>query len=321
LTITFTKPAVGSYSFAVTLTDKYNASIQSSVLKLVVVNKNTNSYTLSYNQDQYSLYVDNELVDGDFELFEGQTYSVKYVAYDGYNINSVTINGVSSSTSATQISSVSTDYKIEAKTIEQSTLTINFISDYGDIYVDGQKLDVAYYSVARDSDLSFKITSKEGYAIRKVTVDGETITANNGVYTISDITSSKVVTVTYDEAYYLIEITFVNACGSYVVGNGGNLENVGHGSSREITISANEGYEVDFVSVNGSVINVKNGTFVISDIDDDQEVVVSFTQKKTSIFSSENSSIVYYFLVFLGIFVAFVIGKVCVHLYNKKRKM
>ena len=118
----------------------------------------------------------------------------------------------------------------------------------------------------------------------------------------------------------MVEITFVNSCGSYIVSNGGNLINVAHGSSREITISAFEGYVIDFVSIDGKILDIIDGTFTINEIDSDKEVIVSFKAEKTSLFKRDDSAILYYFIIFLALFVIFIIGLVVMKIVRRKQK-
>lgn len=322
LTLSFKNLSIGNYSIKVDLTDRFGVEVSSNILRLVVVDENATSYTLSYNAGNFDLFVDGELVEGDFEIFEGQTYSITYQPSAGYNINSVTLNDEQkNSNSGFRISNVQQDYKININTIEQSILTVNFNSSVGDVYVDGQKLEVSYYTVDRGSNLTFTIDSDYGYAVKKVLVDGVELVANeDGSYTISDITASKVVVVDFEEAYYTIDITFVNSCGSYIVSNGGNLSNVAFGSSREITISAFDGYEIDFISVDGKIVDVDDGTFVIDEIDSDKNVIVSFKSAKSSFFSNDNSAIFYYFIIFLVLFVVFAVASIVVYFVRKKQK-
>ena len=323
LTLSFDSLSIGNYSIKVDLSDRFGEEVSSNILRLVVVEKDATSYTLSYNAGNFDLFVDGELVEGDFEIFEGQTYSITYQPSAGYNINSVTLNDEQkNSNSGFRISNVQQDYKININTIEQSILTVNFNSSLGDVYVDGQKLEVSYYTVDRGSNLTFTIDSDYGYAVKKVLVDGVELVANeDGSYTISDITASKVVVVDFEEAYYTIDITFVNSCGSYIVSNGGNLLNVAFGSSREITISAFDGYEIDFISVDGEIVEVEEGTFVIDEIDSNKNVIVSFKSAKSSFFSNDNSAIFYYFIIFLVLFVVFAIASVVMYFLRKKRKI
>ncbi len=311
----------GNYNTKIVVYDYSGDKIEFNVMKLIVVPRNTETYRLNYNSAEYDLYVDGVMVDSDVELFKGQNYTIQYVAHSGYDINSVVLNDEHISIDGFYIENVTDDMSLSVNTIEKNSLTVNFVSKYGDIYVGNDKLTVEYYSVERNSSLSFKVVSNLGWLVKRVLVDGVEISPNsNNVYTISNITSKKTVEVKYEEANYFIEITFVNSCGSYIVSNGGNLSNVAHGSSREITISAYEGYAVDFVSIDGQLIKVSNGTFRIENIDSDKEIVVSFKKQKTSLFKRDHSTILYYFIIILAFFAIFLIGSVIVHFVKKDKK-
>ncbi len=319
----------GNYDIVINLKDYYGETVSSNVMKMVVVPKSTESYTLSYNNDEYDLYVDGELVSSNVKLFKGQNYSITYAAHKGYNINKIVINGQTMSTNPLRydIQGANGDVVISINTVEKDRLDVNFISEHGDIYINGSLLQDSFPSVDRGETLRFTVSSDEGWIVRKVLVDGREVSATGGVYTISNITSKKVVEVKYEEANYSIEISFVNSCGSFIVNGGdatgGVISNVAHGSSRVITISANEGFAIDFVSINGNVIEVTGGKVTvvnIDEIDSDKEVIVSFKSQKISIFKRDNSTILYYFIVLLALFVLFIVGIVVMKIVRKYKK-
>lgn len=322
--ITISNLRTGNYNILVNLTDQFGDAVSTNVMRVVVVPRTTESFVLRYNDAEYYLYVDGELVTSDVELFKGQTYSIVYIPYDGYNINSVNINGVPVRVNTENLpyvlNNVSEDVVVDVKTIEKDSLTVNFISEHGDVYVNGELLTVKHKMVERNGTIRFKIESDQGWIVKKVLVDGKELAPVNGEYVISNIISKKDVEIKFEEANYLIEITFVNSCGSFIVSNGGNLSNVAHGSSREITISAFDGYAIDFVSIDGKLVKVVNGTFTIDSIDSNKEVIVSFKPVKVSLFKRDNSIILYYFIVLLALFVLFVVGDVTMKIVRKKKK-
>lgn len=322
--VTISNLRTDTYNFRLDLTDVFGQTVSSNVTKLVVVPQSTETFTLTYNTGNFKLYVDEELVTSDIELFKGQNYTIKCEALPGYDLNSVTINDIPGTAYEqyiyANINNVNSDVAVKVNTVEKDRITVNFVCEQGDVYVNSELLTESHYTVDRNATITFRIDSKQGWIVRRVFVDGEEIEAVNGVYTISNITQRKRVEVKFEEANYLIQITFVNSCGSYIVSNGGNLANVAHGSSREITISAFDGYAIDFVSIDGKIVEINNGSFSINEIDSDKEVIVSFKAEKTSLFKRDDSAILYYFIVFLVLFVIFVIGLVVMHIVRKKHK-
>ncbi len=322
--ITVSNLRADTYNFKLDLTDTFGKTISSNVLKLVVVPRDTEKFTLTYNKGNYKLYIDDELINSDVELYKGQSYTIKCEALPGYDLNSVFINGMPGTVYEQYIyanlNNVDSDVSIKVNTVEKDRITVNFVCEQGSVYVNSELITESHYTVDRNATISFKIESNQGWVVKRVFVDGEDIEAVDGVYTISNITQRKKVEVKFEEANYLVEITFVNSCGSYIVSNGGNLINVAHGSSREITISAFEGYVIDFVSIDGKILDIIDGTFTINEIDSDKEVIVSFKAEKTSLFKRDDSAILYYFIIFLALFVIFIIGLVVMKIVRRKQK-
>ncbi len=321
--VTISNLRTGSYNVVANLRDAFGNEAQTNVMRVVVVARDTESYLLRCNDAEYSLYVDGELVTSEYEVFKGQTYTITYFAHAGYNINSVYINDelIKDGTENVPytITNVSKDIVVNVSTIEKDSLVVAFTSNHGNVYVNGELLTVKNKMVDRNASVEFSIVSDQGWIVRRVLVDGNEISAINGKYRISNITSSKEVEVKYEEANYLIEITFVNSCGICTVDNSGNLV-VAHGDSREITITALDGFVIDFVSVNGEIVKITDGKLKLKAIDSDKDIVVSFKPQKVSLFKRDDSSILYYFIVLLILFVLFVIGNVTMKIVRKKKK-
>ena len=118
---------------------------------------------------------------------------------------------------------------------------------------------------------------------------------------------------------FSINITYSNASGVLSI-EGANLDRVAYGQDVTFTVSAGKNYRLDFVSVNGKIVEVVNGKFVLENIDENKDIVVSFVKEKYSIFSSDNPTIGYYFVIIVGLFVLFVVGSVVLKAIKKKKQ-
>src|SRR5208337_3104750 len=103
---------------------------------------------------------------------------------------------------------------------------------------------------------TFTITPNTGYSIASLTVDGSPVTAASS-YTFSNIEASHTITATFTINTYTITVTQgdngVIAPGTTTINFGGN---------QTFTITANTGYYIADVSVNGSSVDaVSSYTF------------------------------------------------------------
>ena len=314
--------SVGSYTFKVRVSDDVD-SIESQTMTIKVVASSTTEYTINRAEGNYEIYVDGDLIGNSFKLYKNQTYNIAVVSQTGYNVSNIYIDGHSVAEGEYYSVVVVDDVDIELNAVEVGDFEVNFeieTDDHGDnkgyVYVDGESVE--FVAIQReDNTLSFTVEGKTGYYVKRVTANGELLVATNGIYTIENILEDYVVSIIFEKAAYAIEITYVNACGTYA---SADLSSVDYGDSREITIYAKNGYKVDFVTVNGQVIEVKNGTFVISSVDGDKDVVVSFKRSGSAIFDDDNSAILYYFIVFAVILAMFIVARVVLFLVRKKRQ-
>lgn len=323
LTLTITDLAVSTspYPIYVVFEDSYGNTEQSNELDIYVVSASTQTFEIGKNSAQYDLYVDGTLVDGDITLYRGIDYSIMAVARPGYTIKSITINGVAAADNApTVVENVSADVELNVVVEAKTSLAVEFDVD-GEalIYVDSVLQNSAVKMVARGANINFSIVGENGYVVKRVSVNGVALEAQNGVYSLKNITADMVVSVEMVAVYFSINITYSNAFGGLSI-EGANLDHVAYGQDVTFTISAKEGFTLDFVSVNGQHISVVNGKFVLSNIDENKDIVVSFTKNKASIFSGDNSTIIYYFIIIAVLFVLFIAGTVVLKIIKKNQQ-
>ena len=119
----------------------------------------------------------------------------------------------------------------------------------------------------------FTVTADEGYQLTGVTGCGGTLEGNT--FTTSTITAACSVEATFEEKTYTVTATVQGDNGMI---SGENLEGVGHGDVRELTVTPSEGYEVNTISGCGGSLNVDGTTYTTGEIVADCEVVVSFVE-------------------------------------------
>ena len=309
-----------SYDFKVGVEDMYGNTTLSSNTRIVVVPTSAIRYVFDACAGNYSVFVDDWAIDlSTFRFYSGNTYCVKVVAENGYQITNVKIDDQTTVDNTLTNLLPTKDVKIALTSAAMESLKVSFNITHGEVVVDNEKVNEVF--VSRGQDLSFTINGDMGYNIKRVIVNDEKIEATNGVYTIENVTTTQVVDIVMEETYYNFMSTYPKACATVVCSGLNEEGKAKHGGTVEITIVPDNGFKIDFVTVNGVVKKLTNGnTLEIKGITEDIEVVVSLKEAKASIFSSTNDSVVLqYFIVFGAIFVLFILGRIVLFIIRKNK--
>ncbi len=312
---------VGKYNFSLTLSDGLGNTVKTSNMLIVVVSQTNAQIAVNFSVSNIYVLVNNTKITSGTKLYANQDYSISVGAEEGFSLQRVKINDVwySSSQLPLSLSNVTSDINIssaEVQTLQELPVNMNFDREKGDIMVENQNVNEGV-NVGRHENLTFMIQPKEGYVVKSVKLNGADLTPNqDDVYVVEDVTTSLDIAVEFKEAYYNLKISLGNGGTLTTVGGDGNK--IAHGSDRTFHIGAYEGYEVDFVSINGQMIDLSQNTFSLENIQKDYDIVVSFKEAKA--FGGENKLILYYFLVMAGIFVTFVVARVVLFFVRKKKK-
>lgn len=315
LNINFVDLTEGEYILSVQLTDLYGNNINAQSCKIVVVEPTREKYTINYQEGQFDVFVDGELITPNTQLYTGFDYNVQILPKDGYTLDNVLVNGTTKSEQFTLDSSISSgqNFEITTKEVASVNVTFEYNISYGQIIVDDQPAISTV--VDRGDDLSFTINLADGYNVSRVYVDEQVISPVNGVYTINNLLTDKHVEVEFEKKYYKIDITQGNGGSIYI--SGASQDMVEYGSSVTLLLSASEGYVLDSVLLNGEIAEVQDDKLVLENIDQDYEVVVQFAKSNENIF--KDAVLVRYFIVLLIIFVIFVLAKLILYFARKEK--
>lgn len=316
--LNLTNLTIGNYEISVSLTDKFGNKTTSTNTNVIVLSDDAETYNISFDDGDFSIFIDGELVNPQTELFEGYDYEIEVSAKAGYEIEGITLNNQSVS-SPVSVEMLSEDLVFAVSTKEKEILDVQFyVEDGGDVLVDGLKVDKS--TVARNSNFSFVIEPKDGYKIDFVLVNGEEIMSTTNVYTVEGVAQDLVIDVNFTILKY--NVTVIAGKGGSVFRKGvlTDSTNVAYGSDLEFDIVCSEGYVVDFITVNGEKIQFEDNSFKIENINQHCEIIVSFKTATVSIFDGEHSAIFIYFMVFVVLFIVFVLAKVSLAVYRKKKK-
>ena len=178
---------------------------------------------------------------GSVSVISGGSQTFTITPNSGYQVSSVTVDGVNQGaiTSYT-FSNVTGNHTISVM-FSQITYTITATAGTGGTISPSGSVTVAY-----GGNQSFAITPNSGYQVSSVTVDG----VNQGAitsYTFSNVSGNHTISATFSQITYTITAT---------AGTGGTISPSGNvsvtsGGSQTFTITANSGYQVSQVTVDG----------------------------------------------------------------------
>lgn len=208
----------------------------------------------------------------------GENYTFTLTVNTGYQIGAVKVNGktvVPDGTTYT-VTGVTEDLTIVVEGAQKQSFTVGPMSGTGYTIVPeaGSASPVEY-----GGSFSFKVVVADGYAgTLVVTAGGAMLTANNGVYTVENITEAKTIAVS-GLALKVYNVTLPTV-GVMTVG----AATTTHGNDYTFTLDIATGYEGTPVVKLGEQVLVADGntyTISASDITDDITITVEGVTKKT----------------------------------------
>ena len=131
--------------------------------------------------------------------------------------------------------------------------------------------------VTEGGSYSFTVTVNNGYeGTPVVKVNGTELTAVDGVYTISNITEAKTVTVEgITQKVNTYTVTLTEGVGYAIAAAEGSSSPVTEGGSFSFTVTVNNGYEgTPVVKANDTELTAENGVYTITNISASQTVTV-----------------------------------------------
>ena len=200
---------------------------------------------------------------------EGENLTVEITPNKYYRINRFTIDN----------KAISSDVEMQSYTFENikqnHTLDVSFeralfkivssSGENGSIFPDGEIV------VEKGSSQSFTITSSPEYAIDKLLLDMEPVQWTGNPFVISEITTGHQLFVTFTRAYTVTVETDENG----QVLPSGNIS-VGEGSYQSFEIIPNPNYNIDKVLVNDEVVDIRNNTLTLYNVQQPYHIQASF---------------------------------------------
>lgn len=320
----------GTYDFKLNCFDADENQIESKLLKIEVVDENADVFFVDFQTNEnFKVFVDGNLIDFSQGFSQLSTHIVEIKPLAGFVLNNVFVNGQAVSSEQIgllsckfEVSLNSQNLSIEVETSPKTTLTVNFEGDGLEKVIVDQK-EIESQEVERNGSLTFSIVAQEGLCIKRVSINGKILKeleGQKGTYTINDIVSDLQVEIEFENQFNEVQVV----CGKGgVVSTNGSAEKteLAYGEKRIYTVSAYEGFEIDFVSVNGNLVKVVNNQFEVVNTSESNKqlisVVISFKQEKNNGFSSLMGL---YLIVFGSLILVFVVASVILHFVRKRNK-
>ena len=238
-----------------------------------------------------------------YTLDAGTAVTLTFKANEGYYLSSLTVNGTDVTSLVENniytINSITSNTSIVA-TYKLLTYSVSLTVDKNGVvnYNDGNAVSgtTATYIADYGSQAVLTIKPNSGYRFKSLTVNGEDMTSEvdltTGTYTITYTVKETIISVEFEEipatTYTLSLTSDANGSISYgdqKVSGGTSSLSVAEGTNAVISISANDGYRLKSLSVDGTDVtsSVVNNSYTISNITANTTVSAVFTQIITDI--------------------------------------
>lgn len=306
----------GDYKFSITFTDCFGNSVETKVVAVKVVSSATEK-KLTVNGENFKLLVNGKEYTTNMTLFMGCAYDFQVTPSVGYTLKSLIVAGNSQSVNVKEFSvdEVTDDITIEIVAEKKTSVTVTFNPTNCKIMSGKVVVTGAVEVKSSTADYAFSIVSNEGTYLKRVTVNGELLEAgDDGVFHLTNILDDLNVDVVCESKILSVDVFIAGDLGTYSVVGNKSLSEVAYGSNREIVLSANDGYKVATVIVNGQVYDASNGKIVLNNVDEDTEIIVSFKKTGLNMFGSTDSfpKILVIVLVVLVVIILVSIILICV---------
>jgi outer membrane protein assembly factor BamE (lipoprotein component of BamABCDE complex) len=204
----------------------------------------------------------------------GQTFT--FSPNSGYEVDKVTVDGsVVSAGSSYAFNNVTTNHTISV-TFKQTSVTTHKITASaganGTISPNGE------VSVTNGGSQTFTFSPNSGYEVDKVTVDGSVVSASS--YAFNNVTTNHTISVTFKHTSVTTHKITASAGANGTISPSGEVS-VTNGGNQTFTFSPNSGYEVDKVTVDGSVVSA-GSSYVFNNVTTNHTISVTFKQNDTA---------------------------------------
>ncbi|HXB02569.1 MAG TPA: hypothetical protein VNV15_07095, partial [Opitutaceae bacterium] len=212
---------------------------------------------------------------GNVVVNKGNNQSFSITANSGFSISSVTVDGASQGAiSSYTFSNVQANHTIAA-TFSQNVTNFTITASAGS---GGSISPSGAVSVAQGSSKTFSITANSGFTVSSVTVDG----ANQGAitsYTFSNVQANHTIAAAFSATSTNFTITASAGSGGSISPSG--AVSVAQGSSKTFSITANSGFTISSVTVDGANQGAIS-SYTFSNVQANHTIAAAFSATSTN---------------------------------------
>ena len=192
-----------------------------------------------------------------------QSYSI--TPNSGYQVSRVLVDGTDvGAVSTYRFTSITDDHTIQAE-FERNVFSITASASEG-----GTINPVGVKSVSKNGNATYRFSANTGWRIKDVLVDGQSVGAASS-YTFRSVTGDHTITAQFERQSYAISASS---------GQGGSISPSGicyvlYGGSQTFTVTPNNGYEIDYVAVDGQNMG-QIGSYTFSNVSGAHSIAAYF---------------------------------------------
>lgn len=224
-------------------------------------------------------------------IASGTAITVQFTPDTGYEISEIKVNGASAEINENGTITVTPD--------EDTTITVSFkkikfritavvtAQGGGSISAVGHEIVKNVVYVDYGDSITFVFTPDMHYDIYSVKADSVTVfsakdgdTLKDNSYIFTNVVSNHTIAVTFaSEGSVVTEYTITATAGEHGSISPSGVQTVVQGESATYTVTAGEGYEIDYVTVDGIDVFLIGGTYTFTAVTADHEIAAYFKAK------------------------------------------
>ncbi len=132
------------------------------------------------------------------------------------------------------------------------------------------KIEAETFNPYKGNDLTVSVVPEEGYQLKSFKVDGEDAQLTDGKYKFENVEADHAITAEFEKKPITISVTKEHA----TVTTDKDINSYKYGDTVTLTVTAEEGYRILTVRVNGDTVTLTDGQYVIAEAKGDITVAV-----------------------------------------------
>jgi uncharacterized protein (DUF2141 family) len=208
---------------------------------------------------------------GTITVNSGDNKEFTFTPDSGYIVDNIIVDGVTKpAASSYSFHNVSANHSIHVNFKQPDAFTIAATSD-----LNGTISPSGNISVNSGNDKTFTFTPNQGYEIKSVLIDGNSVESTSS-YTFDNVTANHSIHVSFQLTTQSTYTIVASAAQNGSINPAGNVS-VNQGNDKTFTITPNSGYKIANLLVDGASVNPAD-SFTFYNVDSDHVIAVTFEE-------------------------------------------